>query len=209
MKLTTRNNSRKGTHFRLLWFEPWFKLRYLLSDPNVSFIDGTLMCTFFLHISRRYSKSKEEEELPRPASLWPVLITRCIDGRIKDCLPNLKRIDCIQLDTLMDLNGCPSCLEVLDCSDCPLIQSLDPLAACTNLRDLTIGLTSVSSLKPLIGCVMLQRMCIESTSVIDLGPLSSCTDLEVLYAYDTQGAASWPRVLGSRHSVGGLGSPKT
>ena len=89
--------------------------------------------------------NEEYKELTKPGSLMPILSV-CKNGRFKPDgrFPNLKSIDCDTLDTLMDLNGCPSGLEVLKCSGCKLIQSLAPLAACANLRKLDLCGTASS-----------------------------------------------------------------
>ena len=126
----------------------------------------------------------EEEDLPTPSSLWPLMVTRDKNGRLKDRLPNLKSIHCSGLDTLMDLNGCPIGLEELLCGDCTYVQNLAPLAACTNLRLLHLSNSSVTCLKPLMTCENLEWLSIE-IPVSDIRPLSACTNLKVLYAYSS------------------------
>jgi hypothetical protein len=123
----------------------------------------------------------ETEPLSSPNSLWSIISVRDRYGGIRDRLPNLKNIDCNGLDTLMDLNGCPVGLETLSCNDCTLIQSLDPLAACTNLRKLTLLSTRVSGLKPLMGCAKLEYLALEATLISDLSPLSACINLKALW----------------------------
>ena len=80
-----------------------------------------------------------------------------------------------KLDTLMDLNGCPSGLEELSCDGCWLIQSLAPLSACANLRKLNLFNTNVSSLKPLMGCVKLVGL----EQHLHLGVLACCAAASV------------------------------
>ena len=129
-------------------------------------------------------EEEEEEEVDtKPRNLMGILASpvRNRDGCFKDRLPNLKSIDCNDLDTLMDLNGCPSGLEVLNCGSSKLIQSLAPLAACTNLRKLDLYDSRVSSLKPLMGYVKLERLDIGCTPVSDLRPLSACINLKSLH----------------------------
>jgi Leucine-rich repeat (LRR) protein len=132
--------------------------------------------------------NEEDKKLAKPNSLMPLLFNpeRNGDGRLKDRLPNLKSIICCQLNTLMDLNGCPSGLEELKCDGCHLIQNLAPLAACTNLRKLDVCFTNVSSLQPLMGCVKLDWLDIGSTHVTDISPLSACVGLKVLRMSYTQ-----------------------
>ena len=126
----------------------------------------------------------EEEEELKPSTLMAILAT-CTKGRFKPegRLLNLKSIICDSLDTLMDLNGCPSGLEVLSCYGCRRIKSLAPLAACTNLRKLILSDSRVSSLKPLMGCVKLEWLDIGCTPVFDLRPLSACINLKVLWMW--------------------------
>jgi Leucine-rich repeat (LRR) protein len=132
-------------------------------------------------------EAKEEE--PRPNTLLSILVSpeRNRDGLFKELLPNLKSIDCDELcDTLTDLKGCPSHLEVLNCGWCTHIKSLAPLAACTNLRKLDVSRSSVLSLKPLMGCVKLEWLDIVSTEVTDISPLLACVGLKVLRMSYTQ-----------------------
>ena len=124
--------------------------------------------------------NEEDQRLAKPNSLMPLLFNpeRDRDGRLKDRLPHLKSIDCERLDTLMDLNGCPSGLEELNCDGCRLIQSLAPLAACTSLHKLDVYVTNVSSLIPLMGCAKLELLDIGNTGVTDISPLSACNNLK-------------------------------
>ena len=123
-----------------------------------------------------------EDKLPTPVSLMPLITNPVVDrdGRFTRRLPNLKSIDCDELDTLMDLNGCPVGLEVLSCYGCRRVKSLAPLADGTSLRKLDLNGTTVTNLKPLMGCVKLQWLDIGCTPVSDLRPLSACVNLKVL-----------------------------
>ena len=145
--------------------------------------EGTKKITW----KRPDEEGEEEEEEDKPSSLMLILASplRNRDGCFKERLPNLKSIGCDGLDILKDLNGCPSGLEELSCGQCPLIKSLAPVAACTNLRKLSLLSTRVSSLKPLMGCVKLEWLFIGGTSVTDLSPLSACINLKALWIGNT------------------------
>jgi hypothetical protein len=88
--------------------------------------------------------------MPKPSTLFSILVssTRNRDGLCKERLSMLKSIDC------SDSHG-PEWIVAVS-SGCTLIQSLAPLAACTNLHKLNLHNTMVSSLKPLMGCVKLE-----------------------------------------------------
>ena len=96
-----------------------------------------------------------------------------------ECVGNDKACDCGQPVNLEHLaTVAASTLIKLDCSWVFLLEDINPLAYCIQLRHLDLSHTRVSDIRPLENCIALQHLDLSETSVSDVEPLAACMELQ-------------------------------